>query len=366
MSPAPGPLPRHIPSPAVLSSSHGSFSMASSLHAHRPVRISVATFNIWGDELMPARGPRLVSTVQRMRPDVLLLQEVTEGNLSLIEDALPSHASLRQVGAECFSMEGEGCILWDKETFHLLDSGAEDLSETVNPSRKLLWARLQVAGSASVLLVCTAHLPWTGSEVEVTTGVNPRIAISRRIAECLAMRHSLHPDDVVVLGGDMNDDFHPARVLRCEAGLADVFEQMDLPPPVTHPVRPSSDREEMRVGTYYIIVLEPFIILLVFSCISVCVICYLHVQPNRTLDWIFTHPPPPTTTPLPALGHSHLAPEHHQLVEGDITSEHDVLARRHYRTARVVAALAIGVRGGGFPPPSDHLPVLAVLELPPA
>jgi hypothetical protein len=182
-----------------------------------------------------------------LRPDILLLQEVTEKNLSLVEDALPTHASLRQVGADCFSLDGEGCILWDKGSFHLVDSGAEDLSEKVNPRRKLLWARLQLVGSSTVLFVSTAHLPWTGNEDEVVSGLNHRIGISQRIAEFLTMRQAVHREDIFVFGGDMNDDFHPPRVLRAAAGLVDVFEQLDLPPPVTHPVRPSSDREEMRV-----------------------------------------------------------------------------------------------------------------------
>jgi hypothetical protein len=242
--PSPAPLPRHIPHPNALGA-HASF--ASLSHLHRHARITIATFNIWGDELFPARAPRLTAAVQRLRPDVLLLQEVTEKNLSLVEDALPTHASLRQVGADSFSLDGEGCILWDKEVFHLLDSGAEDLSERVNPRRKLLWARLQLAGSATVLFVCTAHLPWTGNEDEVVSGLNPRIGISQHIAEFLTLQQAVHREDIIVLGGDMNDDFHPPRVFRSGAGLVDVFEQLDLPPPVTHPVRPSSDREEMRV-----------------------------------------------------------------------------------------------------------------------
>lgn len=56
----------------------------------------------------------------------------------------------------------------------------------------------------------------------------------------------------------MNEDFHPPRVL-CDASLAgpyaELFAALEMPPPWTHPVRPSDEVEEQR--------------------------------PARTLDWLF-------------------------------------------------------------------------------
>jgi hypothetical protein len=59
--------------------------------------------------------------------------------------------------------------------------------------------------------------------------------------------------------GDFNEDFHPTRIFNEELGFIDVFEALDISPPITHPVRPSDAREEQR--------------------------------PNRTLDWITTSLP---------------------------------------------------------------------------
>ena len=94
-------------------------------------------------------------------------------------------------------------------------------------------------------------MPWAGCDREIETGINQRIPCT--IKACENLRSLMRIDEPVIFGGDFNDDFHPIRILNDELGLQDVFEALDQPPPVTHPVRPSSAREEMR--------------------------------PNRTLDW---------------------------------------------------------------------------------
>jgi endonuclease/exonuclease/phosphatase family metal-dependent hydrolase len=100
------------------------------------------------------------------------------------------------------------------------------------------------------------------------------------------------PQEPAVFGGDLNEDYHPVRILNEECAFVDVFETLDLVPPITHPVRPSDPREEMK--------------------------------PSRTLDWILCSLP---------------------------------------TQCRVIAAFAKTVRGGRVPPISDHLPVVAVLEI---
>ena len=42
---------------------------------------------------------------------------------------------------------------------------------------------------------------------------------------------------LAIFGGDFNEDFHPLRILAEEMGMCDVFESLDLPPPITHPMR---------------------------------------------------------------------------------------------------------------------------------
>ena len=65
-----------------------------------------------------------------------------------------------------------------------------------------------------------------------------------------------HPntDALSIFAGDFNEDFHPLRILAEELAFSNVFELTCVAAPITHPVRPSDDREDCR--------------------------------PSRTLDWI--------------------------------------------------------------------------------
>jgi endonuclease/exonuclease/phosphatase family metal-dependent hydrolase len=94
-------------------------------------------------------------------------------------------------------------------------------------------------------------LPWVGAPEEIASGVNPRIAICLKINEHLTRLVSVD-DALVVLGGDMNEDYHPVRILS--ATLKELFQSLDMAAPITHPIRPSHALEEAR--------------------------------PNRTLDWL--------------------------------------------------------------------------------
>jgi hypothetical protein len=51
-----------------------------------------------------------------------------------------------------------------------------------------------------------------------------------------------HP---IFLMGDLNEDFHPVRILN-QAGFTDCFTALGLPTPATHPARPSSPEEEAK------------------------------------------------------------------------------------------------------------------------
>ena len=108
------------------------------------------------------------------------------------------------------------------------------------------------ANPALKVFFSTAHFPWAGDSYEIETGINQRIPAALKV--CEHFRRLVPPQECAIFGGDVNDDFHPIRILSEEVGLMDVFESLDLPPPITHPVRPSDPQEEMR--------------------------------PNRTLDWI--------------------------------------------------------------------------------
>jgi endonuclease/exonuclease/phosphatase family metal-dependent hydrolase len=133
-------------------------------------------------------------------------------------------------------------------------------------------------------------MPWAGSSSELTSGINQRIPCTLKI--CEELRSITHVGEPIILGGDLNDDFHPIRILKSEMGFVDIFESLDLSPPITHPVRPSDNEEEMR--------------------------------PNRTIDWILTILPP---------------------------------------SCKVIGAFTKTVRGGHYPPASDHMPVVGIIEI---
>ena len=219
-----------------------------------PIRFSVATFNVWGDtHLSTERETALERTLSHMAPDIILFQEASEKNMAVARRSLPTHESLGRF-QEGFSYLAGGDISWDSRYFEAESSGYIPMFSQDYPNRGLQWVRLRVRRrvdpSEAVLFVCTAHLPWCGTDTEIRTGVNPRIAASQIIADSL--ERVLNERDIFIFGGDLNEDFHPLRIFRSKLGAHDVFEQLDLSPPITHPVRPSDADEEMRVRLHIV------------------------------------------------------------------------------------------------------------------
>eukprot|EP01038_Epipyxis_sp_PR26KG_P009438 gene9438-12718_t len=253
-----------------------------------PVRLSVTTFNVWGNNKWPERSTSLIQTLQTIRSDVYLLQEITPNIIEFLDKTLGVYK--RVVDDKNPGWVNESNIYWNTDLLELVDHGFSELSMVDYPHRGFFWVRLSIKSMPqSTIFLSTVHFPWVGCPAEISTGINQRIPAATKV--CEYFRRLVPPGEPAILGGDFNDDYHPLRVLNDEIGLMDVFESLDLPPPITHPVRPSDYEEEMR--------------------------------PNRTLDWILCS--------LPS-------------------------------KSRVVAAFAKNVRGGTYPPVSDHLPVVALFE----
>ena len=258
-------------------------------------RVSITTWNVWGQTGWALRAEGVCAALALLSPDVILLQEVNPGLLALLDARLGPLGLVRIEGAEP-GWQSESCIYYRTTLFELAAFGLEpDLKMTGDYFKKrgLFWARLIVKTNTcarATLFVATAHLPWVGSAEEVATGVNQRIAPCHCINDHLA--RLAHDSSSLVFGGDLNEDFHPPRIIAGEGNplhLAELFQSLDMPPPITHPVRPSDAFEEAR--------------------------------PDRCIDWLF------------------------------------------FRGARPLCAMAKRIRGGAFPPPSDHLPVVGVFEL---
>lgn len=252
-----------------------------------PIRISITTFNVWGNNYWPARSLSLEKTLYSLRSDIYLFQELTPDIVSFLDKTLSKH---QRVHESDVGWNSEGNIYWNSDYLQLVDHGKGNLEMDDYPHRGLFWVRLALKMEPSLtIFVSTAHFPWSGCETELATGINQRIPATIKVCEYI--RKLVPPQEPVIFGGDLNDDFHPLRVLNDEMGMIDVFEYLDLVPPITHPVRPSDPREEIR--------------------------------PSRTLDWIVCS--------LPS-------------------------------QCNVVGAYAKTIRGGSYPPVSDHLPIKAIFE----
>lgn len=263
------------------------------------VRLSVSTFNVWGQEGKWAeRIDKLNECVLSLSSDILILQEINEGILSSLDALLVHHA--RIIPSSLSDERGytsESTFYYDTRMFTLKEFGLEKDCKMIGDyykHRGLFWCRLQLKHNDTKheVFVSTAHLPWVGCEEELRTGVNQRIACCHAIHSHL--QRLISPSDIMaIFGGDLNDDYHPIRILCDESDFREVFQSMNLPAPITHPVRPSCSREERL--------------------------------PNRTIDWLLYRFSPGAQ-------------------------------------GRPLAAVAKGIRGG-FPPPSDHLPITGIFEL---
>ena len=213
-----------------------------------PVRLSVATLNVWTTEgkpggPWPARIPALQKGGRLCNADIIGVQEAHPEILAALDEALPAHTRIApedEVDSMCWKTEGT--IYYRRAALELLGSGTECAgSFPEKPNRRLFWARFRAAGPRQVLFT-TCHMPWQGTPSEVQGGVSARFACSHAVAEAL---HALsQPGEPAFCVGDFNESFGPPRVLRTEAKFVDCFTALCLPATPTHPARPSTAKEE--------------------------------------------------------------------------------------------------------------------------
>ncbi len=209
------------------------------------------TWNVWGKNRWPERQTALLRTISSEMPDILLLQEVIPEILEAIDVSMTELARISE--PDKLGWTHESNIYYNKHLLKKVDHGCCALDIEDYPHRGLFWARFELLDNPKVrFFVSTVHMPWSGCSKEIETGMNQRIPVTLKVIEQLRCM-SPHGESTI-LAGDFNDDFHPTRVLQEEMGFTDVFELLDMAPPITHPVRCSSLQEARR--------------------------------PDRTLDWI--------------------------------------------------------------------------------
>ena len=159
---------------------------------------------------------------------------------------MPSHAYVKD---DFTGWQNEGNIYWNSNLFDMVEYGVSDVG-MMEPLRRLFWVLLKIKTSESIsnqqILVSTAHFTWEGHVQECKTDVNLRKQQAQRTVTTLddLQQRFGDPHLAVLFMGDLNEGFHPKRILR-EAGFIDCFSALRLPCLPTHPQRPSSPEEEV-------------------------------------------------------------------------------------------------------------------------
>jgi endonuclease/exonuclease/phosphatase family metal-dependent hydrolase len=175
----------------------------------RPEALRIVTWNIHkgiGGVDRRYRLERVVETLQQMRPDVVLMQEVDEGvprskgerQVDLIGDAI----ELRHRAYEPHKTLTRGhygnAIL---SRFPLEHTGKLDLSKRLRIKRAALHARLSIPLSQSG----RKHLHLWIYNVHLGLEEWERRGQLRRVLDWHASHHPTCPDTAVLVGGDFND-----------------------------------------------------------------------------------------------------------------------------------------------------------------
>ena len=198
-----------------------------------PTRLSIMTCNIWLTERWPARAPALERLLTLFTPDVLCVQELQPPTQQFLDSLLKDHERVHDPFA---GWTNESNIYWSKALFDRIAHGAEEVGHA-EPERRMFWARLEVKHLRSAILVATAHLtsPKHGEEPE--TGLSPRVRQLKRIAGGLT--RLAREGEPAFFMGDMNDAWHPQRILG-QAGFVSCFAALGMQSPPTFQCYPTA------------------------------------------------------------------------------------------------------------------------------
>jgi endonuclease/exonuclease/phosphatase family metal-dependent hydrolase len=223
-------------------------------------RISMMTFNMWKVTNYPGNWPQrrlpLLECLSTFTPDILCVQELHPLFHDVIVEAMPSHVYVKD---EFAGWQNEGNIYWNSDLFDMIEYGACDIGMK-EPLRRLFWVLLKIKTSDQTMekqnqlknistqqiLVSTAHYTWEGHTEECKADANLRKQQAQRTTTALHDLQSKFGDPrlAVFFMGDLNENFHPRRILR-EAGFIDCFTALRLPCLPTHPQRPSAPQEDV-------------------------------------------------------------------------------------------------------------------------
>lgn len=194
-----------------------------------PVRFSIVTYNLWGTERWPERAESVRVFLQRFKPDILCVQEVTPTTARFLDSELTDHA---RVEDELPGWSTESNIWWRADLFDCLEHGAEEFGCTEYPDRRLFWVRLRPVDRTATLVVSTAHLTDFGTAHELETGESPRVREAHALVA--GLRRVVADGEAALVMGDFNDSIG-ALVPLLMAGYRSCFGALDQIPPMTMP-----------------------------------------------------------------------------------------------------------------------------------
>lgn len=200
-------------------------------------RFTVMTHNVWADTRWPEREASLRAFYDLRRPDILATQELRPATRAVIDEVLTGHD---RVHDDFEGWQVESNLWWDRTLFEELEHGALDIGHEQATERdrlrRVFWVRLRTRETQRRLLVATAHFTWPGTPQEKDEGRNPRIPQAHRTAEGLP---TIAGEDACLFMGDLNEHYHPVRILR-DAGFMDSFGALGAISPPTHPAVPTA------------------------------------------------------------------------------------------------------------------------------
>ena len=211
-------------------------------------RVSVMTFNMWRIDGYPAKWPhRRLSILECLKifaPDVLCVQELHPLLHDTVVEALPKHKFVQDDFESWQFMEN---IYWNSNVLEMLEYGIVDIG-MVHAPKRLFWVLLKFTSCdrQTKLLVANAHYTWQGNMEERNSDVNLRKQQAHRTVSAIndLVANFGNPELPVLFMGDLNENYHPRRILY-EAGFIDCFTELRLPAPATHPQRPSAPEEDI-------------------------------------------------------------------------------------------------------------------------
>ncbi|HKX50930.1 MAG TPA: endonuclease/exonuclease/phosphatase family protein [Candidatus Binatia bacterium] len=199
-----------------------------------PARLSLITYNLWLTERWPARANALERFLKLFAPDVLCVQELQSATQEFLDGTLKTHDRVRDPFSGWTS---ESNIYWSKALFEKVEHGTEEVGHP-EPERRMFWVRLRFMPLPGTIFVATAHLTNRRNPDESESGLSPRVRQLKRIADELT--RLVRKDEPAFFMGDMNDAYHPQRILK-KAGFVSCFAALGMQSPPTFQCYPTAN-----------------------------------------------------------------------------------------------------------------------------